>query len=241
MEESFDLDTVDRLLGTTRSVRRRLDLTRPVPRSVVLECIALSQQAPNAESREQWRWVVVDDVEQRRRIAEVYGRGTESLRDLEAGADGRARRMYESVVWLAERMAEVPVLVFPCLCVRPPAEFASWYHGTLYASILPAIWSFQLALRSRGLGSTLTTLHLRWEDEIAEMLGIPDHALQVAMLPVAYTVGMDFKPAERRPTEEIVSYDGWRFPDDGPRDEAMTVIDADATGTAEAPRSRTRP
>jgi nitroreductase len=214
-DEVFDLEVVNRLLSTTRSVRKRLDLERPVPRQILLDCIDLSQQAPNGENAQRWRWIIVDEPELKREIAKVYQRGLSSVERLGTRAETDVeRRMYASVAWLVERLAQVPALVFPCFLVRPPLEFTPWHHGTVYASILPAVWSFQLALRSRGLGSTLTTMHLRWEADISRVLGVPDSVLQVAMLPVAFTRGTEFKPVKRPDVCEIVSLNGWGFSSD---------------------------
>jgi nitroreductase len=215
MAADFDLATVDRLLTTTRAVRRRLDLERPVEAGVIEECIALSQQAPTGSNRQTWRWVVVRDAGVRRKVADIYARGLPAIRgDLASrgDVDAQTQRVYDGALWLAEHLAEVPVLVLPCVVGRPPERFAPVLAATVYGSILPAVWSFQLALRSRGLGSTLTTLHLLFEAEMAALLGIPDDVLQVALLPVAYTRGGDFKRAARPPTAEITYWDAWERP-----------------------------
>lgn len=212
MDAPFDLETVDRLLSTTRAVRRRLDLARPVEREVIEDCLRLSQQAPTASNRQTWRWVVVTDPGLRRALADIYRRGAPALAAAEKAADpadAQTARVYASARWLMDRLADVPVLVIPCLSQRPPERFVSALASSAYGSIYPAVWSFQLALRSRGLGSVLTTLHLMHEGEVAGLLGIPDTALQVAMLPVAYTKGTDFKPAVRPPVSEITFWNRW--------------------------------
>jgi nitroreductase len=212
MAPDFDLATVDRLLTTTRAVRRRLDLARPVPPEVVQECIRLSMQAPTGSNRQTWRWVVVTDAGTRRRLGEIYAKGAPAIQ-AEAGAiredDRQTRRVYDSAAWLAEHLAEVPVHVIPCVEGRPPEQFNPVLCSTLYGSILPAVWSFQLALRSRGLGSVLTTMHLLFEREVQELLEIPKDVLQVALLPVAYTRGGDFRPAARPPLENITFWNRW--------------------------------
>lgn len=212
MTAPFDLETVDRLLSTTRAVRRRLDLSRPVEPAVISDCIRLAQQAPTASNRQTWRFVVVDDVAKRRRLAEIYRRGLPALDAAEKRADpadAQTARVYASARWLAEHLEAVPVHVIPCLTERPPERFVPVVAASLYGSIFPAIWSFQLALRSRGLGSVLTTLHLDFEDEVGELLDIPGTALQVALLPVAHTRGTTFRPAKRPPPESIVSWNRW--------------------------------
>jgi nitroreductase len=212
----FDLGTVDRLLSTTRAVRRRLDLTRPVPREVVLDCIRLSQQAPTASNTQQWRWVLVDDPSLRRELGAIYARGLPAM-DLSPSAtaeDDQTRRVHHGARWLAEHLGEVPMIAVACIEGRLAPESPTMITSPFYGSIYPAIWSFQLALRSRGLGSTLTTLHLLFEEQVAGLLGIPAEVTQVAMLPVAYTVGLEFRPADRPAAETIVSWNRWDDPDD---------------------------
>src|SRR5690606_34657314 len=206
----------DRLLSTTRAVRRRLDLARPVPREVILDCIRLAQQAPTGSNAQSWRGVVVTDAARRPELARLDRDGGSVYLEMAAkqaeGADAQTRRVYDSALWLLEHLAEVPVHVVPCVMGRPPAGAPPVAHASVYASIYPAVWSFQLALRSRGLGSVLTTLHLFREAEAADILGIPATVTQVAMLPVAYTKGTDFKPAARRPAREVTYWNAWKVP-----------------------------
>jgi nitroreductase len=206
----FDLAETDRLLSTTRSVRKRLDLDRPVEPEVILECLRLAVQAPTGSNSQGWRWMVVTDPAKKTAIAQAYndvGRGY-----LASAADtvgeGQTRRVYESALALTEFLDRVPAMVIPCIEGRvdnTPNGIAASHYG----SIMPAAWSFQLALRSRGLGSVWTTLHLFKEQEVAELLGIPENMSQVALFPVAYTKGTDFKPAARPPVEDITYWDSW--------------------------------
>jgi len=206
----FDLAQTDRLLSTTRAVRRRLDLERSVEREVVLQCIGLSQQSPTASNSQHWRWLVVDDPQLRAGLAEIYARILPRLEsEAQTHEDPQTRRVYDSAAWLAEHLAAVPVHVIPCVVGRPPEKFLPVACSSIYGSIVQAVWSFQLALRSRGLGSTFTTVHLLYEQEVAELLGIPDDVLQVALLPVGYTKGGDFRLAERPPPESITSFNHW--------------------------------
>ncbi|HTY27273.1 MAG TPA: nitroreductase family protein [Mycobacterium sp.] len=206
----MDISSVDELLSTTRAVRKRLDLTRPVEREVILECLRLAVQAPTASNNQDWRWVVVTDPGKRAAIAEIYNSvGAEYLASKAKDAnDAQSRRVYASASALTSTLAQVPVHVIPCIEKRvdgvPLVAAAS-----AWASIIPAAWSFLLALRSRGLGSVWTTLHLAREREVAELLGIPDNVTQVALFPVAYTIGTDFKPATRGPVEDITSWNTW--------------------------------
>jgi len=208
----FDLTETDRLLSTTRAVRRRLDLERPVERELLLDCVRLAQQAPTASNTQTWRWLIVSEAAQRAEIARIYREiaevGLPQARK-QASKDAQTVRVYDSAEWLAEHLHEVPVLVVPCVSGYD-ASAGSGTAAALYGSIYPAVWSFQLALRSRGLGSTLTTLHLFREAEVAKILDIPDGVSQVALLPVAWTVGSDFKPAKRPPPESIVHWNRWQ-------------------------------
>ncbi|HPG27733.1 MAG: nitroreductase family protein [Spirochaetaceae bacterium] len=210
-EAGFDLAEIDRLLSTTRAVRRRLDLSRPVPRELLLDCIRLSQQAPTGTNAQHWRWVVVDEPDQRRRLAELYARGIPLLEESAKSArDAQTKTVYDHARDFASRIGEVPVLVVPCLEGRLPPDAPSVVVTTYYGSIYQAVWSFQLALRSRGLGSLFTTMHLAFEDEAREVLGLPPDVVQTAMLPVAWTVGTDFRPARRPPPETITHWNRWQ-------------------------------
>jgi len=216
MPETFDLAQTDRLLTTTRAVRKRLDLSRPVPRELILECIRVAIQAPAGGNVQRWRWIVVDDTDVKRQIAELYRRAYEpyiaAQKDAATANPPRERldQIMSSSDHLAAVMHEVPALVIPCSLGRP--EEAGGHAGVagFYGSILPAVWSFMLAARSRGLGTAWTTLHLVFEAEAREILGIPPTVTQVAMTPVAYYTGDSFKPGLRRPAEEITYFNGWK-------------------------------
>ena len=211
MSTPFDLKVTDQLLSTTRAVRKRLDLSRPVPREVILDCIRLSQQAPTGSNAQTWRWLIVTDAAKKKEIARVYKEaGAQYLEMARKNAtEGQTKRVYDSAFWLIDHLADVPVHAIPCVVGRPPASAPVVAHASVYGSIFPAVWSFQLALRARGLGSVLTTLHLFGEQEVAKLLGIPDEVAQVGLLPVAYTKGTDFKPASRLPASQLVHWDQW--------------------------------
>ena len=206
----MDISSIDELLTTTRAVRKRLDLTRPVPRDVILECIQLAMQAPTASNAQDWRWLVVTDAEKRAAIAEIYRTvGAQYLTQAAATAtDPQTKRVYQSALSLTTTLAQVPVHVIPCLDNRIDGT-NHLVAASAWASILPAGWSFLLALRSRGLGSVWTTMHLAKEREVGEVLGIPDTATQAALFPVAYTIGTDFRAAVRPPAETITFWDTW--------------------------------
>lgn len=206
----MDTAATDHLLSTTRAVRKRLDLDRPVEPEVVIECLRLAVQAPTGSNRQSWRWVVVTDPAKRAELARLYAEGGADYLKAAAGRerDTQTRRVYDSALYLTEILHRVPVHVIPCIHGRTDSG-PNVASASLYGSIIPAAWSFMLALRSRGLGSVWTTLHLFREREAAALLAIPDDVTQVALLPVAYATGGGFKPATRPPVEGITYWDTW--------------------------------
>jgi nitroreductase len=209
----MDRETVDKLLTTTRSVRKRLDFDRPVEREVILQCLDLAVQAPRGTNRQAWHFLVVMDAEKRAQIGDYYRQSFEHYVATPGSSfhkpdDTQIERVRDSSRYLAENMHRVPVLIIPCYKGRvenaPPMRQAS-----VYGSILPAAWSLMLALRSRGLGAAWTTIHLRYEREIAALLSIPDDVTQGVLLPVAYYKGEDFGRAKRSPVAEVTSWDLW--------------------------------
>jgi nitroreductase len=205
----MDLDpaTVDRLLSTTRSVRRRLDLTTPVPAALIIECLRLATQAPSPGDAQNWRWVVVTDDQRRSAIAGIHRAANEDYaRRQAASLIGADRRRLESVLHLIEHLHEVPVHVL-AYALDPDTEGQETPPVLLYGSIFPAVWSFQLALRSRGLGTT--PLYVSNEAAVAEVVGAPKGAHVASLLPVAFVTGGSFKPARRRPVEDVVHWNRW--------------------------------
>jgi nitroreductase len=208
------LEEVDRLLTTTKQVRQRLDLTRPVPHGELLECIEVANHAPMGGNLERNRWMIIDDPELKGEIAQRFGAvGRPYLEANTAiAADERGRRVIGSAMFLIEHLAEVPALVLSLRLDRPPATASQGQTAGYYGSVLPGVWSFQLAARARGIGSAWTTFHLEHEAEIAELLGIPPTVTQVCLLPVAYYTGDTFTPAPRRPAAEITYLNRWKQP-----------------------------
>jgi len=214
VSNGFDLSQTDHLLTTTRAVRKRLDFTRPVEPKVLLDCIRIATQAPSGGNAQRWRWIVVTDPERKAIVAHYYALAfydyiAPKLDMIEPG-DHASVRMTDSASFLAEHMAEVPALVIPCVLDRPPEGSDGEQTAGFWGGILPAVWSFQLALRSRGLGSAWTTLHLNFEKEVGDALGVPPTVTQAALLPVAFYTGTDFKPAPRRAAEELTYWDEWK-------------------------------
>ena len=208
--------TPDELLSTTRTVRKRLDLDRPVPMELIKECIEIALQAPSGSNRQTWHWLVITDQEKRAAIGEYYRRSVASYLE-SSGAAGRLyaddpdrapvqQRVGSSVAYLGERMGEVPVLVIPCLQVK---SLGAGNQAGIWGSILPAAWSYCLAARARGLGTAWTTLHMTYEQEISELLGLPEEIRQSVLLPTAYYTGDTFKPAPRQPLDDILHIDNW--------------------------------
>ena len=195
------------LLTTTRAVRRRLDLTRPVDPEALTQCIEIAQQAPNGSGKEGWHFVVVREADTRAKLAELYRLGGEEyLASSRAPTDPR---LVASAQYLIDHLAAVPVHVIPCIEGRPDQPTVAQQSGR-WGTIAPAAWSFMLAARLRGLGTVWTTFHLVREREAAQVLGIPyERVMQAALIPVAHTVGTKFRPARRAPPDRIIQWEHW--------------------------------
>lgn len=208
MPDSFDHDQIaliDEVLSTARSVRRRLDFDKPVPRRVLLECINVAVQAPTGIAGENWRFLIVDSAAQKAAIAAIY---SEILVNLMAD---RGMPMKPTHKALIDRLHEIPAMIFVCVDGQPLGETVGSHVG-YYGSILPAAWSLMLALRARGLGATWTTLLSAEQDAVKRILGMPEDALQTVMLPVGYTKGAVLKRAERLPAGEVTFANSWNEP-----------------------------
>jgi nitroreductase len=211
----LETPSFDHVMTTTRSVRKRLDFSRPIERKVIEECIEIALQAPSGSNRQGWHFIVVTDAAKRKAIADAYRElftAYATTPGVEYPAeDSRASqqpRIRDSANFLAEHMHECPVFIIPCQEGRTDGA-ASGAQAGYWGSILPAAWSLMLALRSRGLGTAWTTIHLGREREIAELLGIPAHIAQAVLFPVAYFTGDDFKPATRLPLAQVTHWDQW--------------------------------
>ena len=198
----------DQLLTTTRSVRKRLDLTRPVSVDTIVECLDVARQAPSASNQQSWHWIVVTDRGKKEAIAQYYARSYAAYTaDRPKVLSGSRQRGASSADHLCQVLGDVPVLVIGAIETGGPLPTGN--QATIWGSLLPATWSLCLALRARGLGSAWTSLHLTFEREIAALLGIPETVHQGVLLPVAYTKGTDFRPAAREPLDRSVHVDGW--------------------------------
>ncbi len=200
--DEIDLASVDRVLRTTRSVRRRLDFERPIEPELILECIEIATQAPTGINAENWRFLVVTSPGKKAELAELYRRAYSTL------SEARGIPLKPAQRALADRLHEMPALILVCAEGRPPAGSAAMQVG-FYGSILPAAWSLMLALRARGVGSTWTSLLIFHEEEVARILDIPEGVSQTVMLPVGYMRGAVLKPAARKPAAEVTYWDRW--------------------------------
>jgi nitroreductase len=209
--------TTDELLTTTRAVRKRLDLDRPVERELLEECLQIAQQAPTQSNMQNWRFVVVTEPDTRAALADLFRRGLQEYLGLpfavsaptgDAAIDATNDRILSSLGYLVEHLHEVPVHVVPCIG-RQPLE-GNPFDSAWWGSIAPAAWSFMLAARARGLGTAWTSLHLFFEQEAADVLGIPyAEVMQAALIPVAHSIGTEFKAGTRNPIDTFVAWERW--------------------------------
>jgi nitroreductase len=223
--KDIDLASVDHVLMTTRSVRLRLDLERPVPTALIKEVLNIALQAPTGANTQTWRFMVVTDPAVRAKIADYYRLGAQAYVEgktalsrtgvtmmREYAADDLRQQQRESVIksggFLMENLQRVPVMIIPCIEGRFETDDV-FTQASMWGSILPATWSLMLALRARRVASAWTTLHLLYEKEISKLLGIPANYTQAALLPVAWLTGGDLKPATRLPLAEVAYWDRW--------------------------------
>jgi nitroreductase len=210
--------SADDVLNTTRAVRKRLDFDRPVEREVIEECLQIALQAPTGSNSQGWHWIMVTEADKKQALADIYARNFQEYAKFAQSntfEEGDLRqeqrdRVTSSAMYLVENFHRVPVMMVPCITGsldRAPTFAAA----SAWGSILPAVWSFMLAARERGLGTAWTTIHLMFdgEREAADILGIPEGITQAGLFPIAYTIGTDFKPAKRLPLDPILHWDRW--------------------------------
>jgi nitroreductase len=212
--------SADEVLTTTRAVRKRMDFDKPVPMSVLRECLEIALQAPSGSNSQTWHFVVVTDAQKKKAIADLY---LKAFDDYEAGPAQPTKqhlddpsmaptqaRVLSSARYLADNLARVPAMLITCCAGRPDTPgLPQGVIASIYGSILPAVWSFMLAARERGLGTCWTTLHLTYEKEVAALLRIPAEFAQVALIPIAYTKGTEFQAAPRKDLDSVLHTDGW--------------------------------
>ncbi|MEM9135619.1 MAG: nitroreductase family protein [Actinomycetota bacterium] len=208
--------SADDVLRTTRAVRKRLDFDKPVELDVIKECLEYAVQAPTGSNMQGWQWLVVTDEEKRKGLADLYRQGWAQYVNMDGAAHNitgdnatQQERVVDSATYLSENFEKVPAMLIPCL----PGRFEGMPNmatASLFGSILPGAWSFMLAARERGLGTAWTTIHLMFEEQAAELLGIPyAEVTQCALITIGYTKGTDFNPAKRPPIETVMHVDGW--------------------------------
>ena len=212
--------SADEVLTTTRSVRRRLNLEKEVSPEILKECLNIALQAPTGSLRQDWHFVVSTDRDQCREVGTIYQEvwtkmvtddylNASASRQGEKGDQASWLNMMGSARHLAETFPEVPAIFVPCISGRLEGADAMT-QAVKWGSVIQAAWSFMLAARNRGLGTCWTTVHLQREEEVADILGIPFASIQqVAVSPVAHTVGTSFKSGRRKPTAEFVHFNGW--------------------------------
>jgi nitroreductase len=210
--------SADEVLKTTRSVRKRLDFDKPVEREIVEECLEIALQAPTGSNSQGWHWIIVEDDAKKKALADIYRKNWDLYSNAPARqfaeGDSRGERMplvRDSAAFLAENFEKAPLLLIPAIDGRLD-NLPSFATASQWGSLLPAVWSFMLALRERGMGSAWTTIHLMngGEEEAANLLGIPhDRISQAGLFPIAYTIGTDFKPAKREPLSKVLHWDKW--------------------------------
>ncbi|WAL64717.1 nitroreductase family protein [Amycolatopsis cynarae] len=210
--------SADEVLSTTRAVRKRLDLTRPVPRKLIEECVDLATQAPTGRNRQRWHFLIVTDKAQRAAVADIFRRAVHSVGGQPLG-EADLRRMYahpesphriaEGFQHLYDNIHRIPAFVIPAVEGRTDRATVLEQSMT-WGSILPAVWSFMLAARARGLGTVWTTAQAPRERELAATLGVPYHDVMLAaFIPLAFTIGTEFRPAKRIPRDEVLHWNRW--------------------------------
>lgn len=210
----------DQLLSTTRAVRKRLDFDRPVPDQLIRECVELAMQSPSGSNNMTMQFVVVRDAATRAAIGEVYRQCYGIYRQIDGvyigsidkgteSANAQQQRSATSADFLGDRMGDAPALVIACTAGRTDGQTAM-VASSMFGNVLPAMWSFMLAARARGLGTCWTTVHLMMEQQVADIVGIPFESVQqVCLSPLAYTIGTEFAPATRPDADTIIHWDQW--------------------------------
>lgn len=212
--------SADEVLTTTRAVRKRLDFDRPVEPALIKECLEIALQSPTGSNAQMWQWLVVTDPDKRAALADLYRQGWSQYVSMDGAANNiptgddpertaQQERVVDSATYLAENFEKIPVMVIPILPGRLDG-LPNMASASLMGSILPGAWSFMLAARERGLGTSWTTIHLMFEQQAAEILGIPyEEFTQCALIACGYSKGTDFKPTKRPPVETVLHWDSW--------------------------------
>ena len=206
-----DRESID-LLDAIHSTRAMRYLKPdPIPDEVLWELLDAAIRGPSGGNSQGWGWLVVRDAETKRQIAEWYlegwnrSYGANREQALAASAEGAlGRANYLSAEHLANHLAEAPVWIMPVLhgvAGRPNPRAGSSIYG--------AVQNLMLAARAHGIGSTLTTLYLGHEDDVNRLLGLPDGATTMCLIPLGYPARGSFSRPRRRPVEEVTHWDRW--------------------------------
>ena len=205
--------TTDEVLTTTRAVRKRLDFKRQVPIELIKDCLNLSLQSPTASGQALTHYVLLGDKEKKEKLATLYRKAFKIYQSQKKTVmthhpnQQAADRMANSAQYLAANMHKVPWLLIPVMVGRYKTSLEC---ASVYGSILPSVWSFMLAARERSLGTCWTTLHIMFEKEAAELLGIPFQKFtQVALIPIAFSKGTTFREAPRKNLDDFMHLNDW--------------------------------
>jgi nitroreductase len=212
---------------SARSLRRLKP--DPVPEELITKILDAAIRAPSGGDAQNWAFIVVRDPDRRRRLGVIYRKASDIAEAIYA-ARGRPphlterqyARLMTSGKHLWDHMGEAPVLLIPCSRrpvlppreVFPPAIAARWDDEVTYAdrirgaSIYPAVQNILLACRALGLGTVITTNHIRCEDEVKGLLGIPEDVSTWALMPIGWPIDK-FGPLTRRPLAEVAHADTW--------------------------------
>jgi nitroreductase len=217
-------------IDTARSLRRLKP--DPVPEALIERVLDAAIRAPSGGNAQNWAFIVVRDPEVRRRLGMIYRKASDIAKAVYAArgrpphlSETQFARMLTAGGHLWEHMGEAPVLLIPCAhrpVVPPraslPPDIAARYEDELAyaerirgASIYPAVQNIILACRALGLGTLITTNHIRCEDEVRALLAIPEDVATYALMPIGWPID-PFGPLTRRPVAEVAHADRWGAP-----------------------------
>jgi nitroreductase len=205
------------VMFSTRSMRRLKP--DPVPDEVIYQILDAGIRAASGGNTQHWRFVMVKDPQVKRQVQQVYQKGWNEVQAMyskrpapEHMEEGKFRRLLDAAAYLAEHLAEAPVLLFACLKERPlPPQLASKLARLSGSSIYPAVQNILLACRALGLGATLTTVCSLYEEETRAVLQLPNDISTYALLPIGYPRGK-FGAVQRLAVEEVTCVDRWGTP-----------------------------
>ena len=186
---------------------RRIEPTE-VPEEKLIKLIDAANQAPSGSNAQLARWVVVRDPAQKKKLADLNRLHAEPYikPSLDNPANEAQKRMLDAVVWQMDHMHEIPALIVACYDYETRVEGAEIYRKA--GSLWPGVQNLLLTARALGLGAAPTTLALRDQDAVREVLNLPETFVALALIPVGYPKGR-FGPVRRHPVNEIMRFDRW--------------------------------